>query len=219
MIILEGNTYKINNLPSHYDSSMTFPLQILSLNLDQSNNILGIQDTLTLTVNEASLPMDIVFNIYDSVTETEFNLNETEYIPIITDSLGIISYEDSGPLNKYLNYGDHRYFVSVAYSSLAKDHNDIYPISYQLFQNYPNPFNPITNIDYELPRMELVTLKIFDIIGREVVSLINEIQKPGTKSVIWDATNNYGHSVSAGMYLYTIQIGNFRQTKKMVILK
>ena len=150
-----------------------------------------------------ALPIDIVFNIYDSVTETEFDLNQTQYIPIITDSLGIINYEDSGPLNKYLDYGDHRYFVSVGYSSLAKDDNDIYPLSYQLFQNYPNPFNPITNIDYELPRTKLVTLKIFDIIGREVVSLINEIQKPKRKTVSWDATNNLGQMVSAGdVYLY-----------------
>ena len=68
----------------------------------------------------------------------------------------------------------------------------IYIQPYQLFQNYPNPFNPITYLDYELPRTKLVTLKIFDIMGREVVSLINEIQKSGPKSVIWDATNNLG---------------------------
>ena len=106
-----------------------------------------------------------------------------------------------------------------SYLNLAKDHNDIYPISYQLFQNFPNPFNPTTIIDYELPRTELVSLKIFDIMGREVSFLINEIQKPGRKSIIWDATNDLGQSVSAGMYFYTIQIGNFRQTKKMVLLK
>ena len=219
MTIYEGNTYKINNLPNHYDSTMTFPLQILSLNLDQFDNILGVHDTLTLMVDETSLPVDMFINIYDSLTGIEYELNHVQNIPIVTDSIGMIYYEDNGLLNEYLNYGNHRYFVSIEYYNLGEVHNDIYPRPYQLLQNYPNPFNPITYLDYELPRTELVTLKIFDIMGREVASLINEIQKSGPKSVMWDATNNLGHSVSAGMYFYTIQIGNFRQTKKMVLLK
>ena len=96
---------------------------------------------------------------------------------------------------------------------------DIHPISYQLFQNYPNPFNPYTKIDYELPKEEQVSLKIFDIKGREVISLVDEVKKPGLKYAFWDATNKLGHPVSAGMYIYTIQVGNFRQSKKMVLLK
>ena len=95
----------------------------------------------------------------------------------------------------------------------------ITPLVFSLDQNYPNPFNPITRIDYELPKTELVSLKIFDVMGREVVSLINEVQKPGRRFVLWDATNNLGQSVSAGMYIYTIQAGEFRKTKKMVLLK
>ena len=93
------------------------------------------------------------------------------------------------------------------------------PLVFSLDQNYPNPFNPITRIDYELPKTELVSLKIFDIMGLEVVSLVNEIQKLGQRFALWDATNNLGQSVSAGMYIYTIQAGEFIKTKKMVLLK
>ena len=95
----------------------------------------------------------------------------------------------------------------------------ITPLVFSLDQNYPNPFNPITRIDYELPERELVSLKIFDIMGREVISLINEIQKPGRRFALWDSKNNLGQSVSAGMYIYTFQAGEFRQTKKMILLK
>ena len=97
--------------------------------------------------------------------------------------------------------------------------DQLIPKTYQLAQNYPNPFNPITKIEYELPKTELISLKIFDIMGREVVSLVNEVQKPGHKFALWNATNKLGQSVSAGTYIYTIQAGKFRKTKKMVLLK
>ena len=219
MIIFDGLTYKINNLPSHHDSVLIFPLQILSLELDSSDDILGVQDTLTLSIDEANFSDDIIFNIYDSVENIEYDLNQAQGISIFTDSLGSINYDGSAPLESYLNYGNHRYFLSISYSNLGESSNDIYPISYQLFQNYPNPFNPFTRIEYELPKTEQVSLKIFDITGREVVSLVNEVQKPGRKFTVWDATNKSGHSVSAGTYIFTIQAGKFRQTKKMVLLK
>ena len=97
--------------------------------------------------------------------------------------------------------------------------DQITPLVFSLDQNYPNPFNPITRIDYELPKAEFVSLKIYDIMGREVVSLINKVQKKGRKFALWDATNNLGQSVSAGMYIYTIQAGEFIKTKKMILLK
>tara|TARA_B100001564_G_scaffold358487_1_gene377286 strand:- start:3047 stop:6400 length:3354 start_codon:yes stop_codon:yes gene_type:complete len=219
MIISEGISYKINNLPRHFDSANTFPLQILSLELDSLDNILGIQDTLILNIDEANFSDDIIFNIYDIVADIEYDLNQLQDLSIITDSLGIIDFEGDGPLRRYLNYGNQRYFVSISQSNLGDYSNNIYPRSYQLFQNYPNPFNPITMIEYELPKKELVSLKIFDIMGREVVSLVNAIQKPGLKFALWDATNKLGNSVSAGLYLCTFQAGDFRQTKKMILLK
>ena len=93
------------------------------------------------------------------------------------------------------------------------------PLSYFLYQNHPNPFNPTTRINYKLPANEFVSIYIIDIMGREIKSLVNTNQEAGFKSVQWDATNNLGQSVSAGMYIYTIQAGEFRQTKKMVLLK
>ena len=85
--------------------------------------------------------------------------------------------------------------------------------------NYPNPFNPVTTISYKLPQAALVRMTIYDLLGRQVKTLINKTQDTGYKSVIWDATNDYGKPVSAGVYLYQIQAGNFVQSRKMVLLK
>jgi hypothetical protein len=93
------------------------------------------------------------------------------------------------------------------------------PQSFILHQNYPNPFNPITQIKYELPEASLVKITIYDMMGRIVNNLVSSQQNTGYKSVQWNATNNAGQPVSAGLYLYTIQAGEFIQTRKMVLLK
>ena len=93
------------------------------------------------------------------------------------------------------------------------------PKEFALHQNYPNPFNPATKISYDLPGASFVTLSIYDLMGREIITMINSEQTAGFKNIQWNATDNLGKSVPAGMYIYTIQAGEFRQTRKMVLLK
>jgi predicted outer membrane repeat protein len=106
------------------------------------------------------------------------------------------------------------------YGSTASvnDPNEL-PQKFALHQNYPNPFNPITTLRYNLPENGLVNITIYDIMGRVVKTLINGSQTAGYKTIQWNATNDRNEQVSAGLYLYTIQAGEFRQTKKMVLLK
>ncbi|HIB73103.1 MAG TPA: T9SS type A sorting domain-containing protein, partial [Candidatus Marinimicrobia bacterium] len=93
------------------------------------------------------------------------------------------------------------------------------PNVYILDQNYPNPFNPTTTLRYDLPEDAMVNITIYDMIGGQVKTLINGKQSAGYKSLQWNATNNLGQSVSAGLYLYMIQAGEFRQIRKMVLFK
>ena len=93
------------------------------------------------------------------------------------------------------------------------------PEVFALHQNYPNPFNPSTTINYDIPESQIVSIMIYDVMGREVRTLTNEFQEVGYRTIRWDATDNLGRSVSAGMYIYTIQAGDFRQVRKMVLLK
>jgi hypothetical protein len=109
--------------------------------------------------------------------------------------------------------------VSVIIESVGLADGSEIPKSYKIHQNHPNPFNPVTTLRYDLPEDGLVNITIYDMMGRVVKNLVNVHQNAGYKSIQWNATNNAGQPVSAGLYLYTIQAGEFRQTKKMVLLK
>lgn len=87
-------------------------------------------------------------------------------------------------------------------------------VSFRLEQNYPNPFNPSTTIDFHLSASSVVTLKVSDILGREIATLVNEERQPGTHSVRWDAS-----SLPSGMYLYCVRAGEHVQRMKMTLLK
>ena len=82
-----------------------------------------------------------------------------------------------------------------------------------------NPFNPETIIPYDLPENIFVNITIYDLLGRQVKTLVNKVENAGVNSIQWNATNNYGEPVSAGIYLYQIQAGMFYQTRKMVLLR
>jgi hypothetical protein len=103
--------------------------------------------------------------------------------------------------------------------NMSNSETDVFPRKFQLAQNYPNPFNPITTLRYDLPENGLVTIIIYDMLGKQVKTLINQTQDAGSRSVFWNATNDYGKPVSAGIYLYQIQAGEYISTKKMVLLK
>ena len=93
------------------------------------------------------------------------------------------------------------------------------PVTFRLNQNYPNPFNPVTSLSYDLPKDSFVSITIYDMLGNAVNNLVNANQSSGYKSVQWDAIDNQGQPVSAGVYLYSIETKDFRQTKKMILLK
>lgn len=102
----------------------------------------------------------------------------------------------------------------IGYTSSADDLISTTPETYQLMQNYPNPFNPVTTIEYRIPEAGFVQVKIYDILGREVKSLVNIDQSPGSYKVLFNASD-----LSSGVYFYQIKAGNFLETKKMILMK
>lgn len=165
--------------------------------------------------------------------------------PVATDSVQIFIDTDTG----LQNWPEPTYPISViglavqyssgsavrddGYEISPRDTNDIIPvvisgvadgsaglpIKYDLMNNYPNPFNPATNIKFALPKGSRITLKIYDLLGREVRVLINKEMEAGYHQTIWDGRNGSGVSVPTGLYFYQLIAGDFKATKKMMLLK
>lgn len=91
--------------------------------------------------------------------------------------------------------------------------------TFAVMQNYPNPFNPSTNISFTLPRMNHVSVRIFDVTGRLVTKLLDEQRDEGTHTVVWDSKNSAGQKVSSGMYLYEVRYEGSVVIRKMLMLK
>ena len=122
-----------------------------------------------------------------------------------TDYLGFAGHnlDPTGPIELYMNTHDLTYI----------------PDKHSLHQNYPNPLNPETIIPYGLAENIFVNITIYDLLGRQVKTLVNQVQNAGFNSIQWNATNDYGEPVSAGIYLYQIKAGTFYQTRKMALLR
>jgi hypothetical protein len=93
------------------------------------------------------------------------------------------------------------------------------PSSPLLLANYPNPFNPETIIKYQIPKSTDVTLKIYNLLGQEIRTLVDEFKEAGSYEVYWNGKDDLGQTVASGIYLYQIQAGDFVQVKKMAFLK
>lgn len=93
------------------------------------------------------------------------------------------------------------------------------PTTFELSQNFPNPFNPRSTISYQIPVTARVSLKVFDVVGRLVATLVDQEQTPGKYSVTWDGTDSVGDLLASGIYFYRLDAAGFSQTRKMILLK
>jgi len=153
--------------------------------------------------DEAFTEPEVFETIDIAYLDLDYVLNESNYYRIA-------AVDHAGNISDYSDVVD----ITVLAIDL-----DLIPEVFALHQNYPNPFNPTTRIKYDLPEDAMVSITIYDAMGRRVKSLVNTTQSAGYRSIQWNATNSLGEPVSAGMYIYMIQAGKFRQTKKMVLLK
>jgi hypothetical protein len=122
-----------------------------------------------------------------------------------------------------VSYGDTTYALTSGHgvivltrttTSVPPSAGVTMPGSYALYQNYPDPFNPSTRIEYRVSQRSLVSLRVYNVLGQEVTTLVNETKDPGTYSVAWDAKSR-----SSGAYFYRLVAGSFVDTKKMVLMR
>ncbi len=123
------------------------------------------------------------------------------------------TYHNGNFINLWLaGYGFQILYTNDYVTSIKNDNSSI--LHFKIEQNYPNPFNPFTTIRYGIPKESLVTIKIFDVLGREVTTLLNAEQKAGEHEVVWDAKD-----FASGVYFYQIKAGDFLAVKKMLLVK
>ena len=126
-------------------------------------------------------------------------------------------FEFLNSLKPHLSTEDFSRFMTLVKAEMVE-----VPTEYSLAQNYPNPFNPTTDIRYQIADSRLplhTTLKIYNILGQEVRTLVDEAQEPGYYTVIWDGKDNDGRLMASGVYFYRLSAGHFTATKRMVLMK
>ena len=114
--------------------------------------------------------------------------------------------------------GDNRVIYVNRYDYLSTESEGI-PTEFALHENYPNPFNPTTTLRFDLPEVSNITLTIYNMLGQKVKVFNMHSAPAGYHALKWNATNDYGAPVGAGVYLYQLQAKDFVKTRKMVLLK
>jgi hypothetical protein len=191
---------------------MGFSLSHLAANVTIINHVGGGGDNFINTVlnDSASTPISsgtapFTGTFQPSSPLTPYNNNPVNGIWVL--AINDNASADQGTLRAWC--------IQVTYETLLGGIQTAeVPNQFYLNQNYPNPFNPVTTIKYGIPKSANVTLKIYDMLGREVTTLVNEKKDPGTYNVEFDATN-----FASGLYLYKITAGDFSAVKKMMLIK
>jgi len=206
--------------PTLIDTFSTHPFSDHNIIFSWIGGDVDDDESFTLTI-ELEFFGNIYTSAYEEIADTIFNLSASELDPLLVGlnlNESVLSWYIETADSQYTAISSTGQFVLVR-DQLSTIDNNLVPEVFALHQNYPNPFNPTTNIRYDLPEDAMVTITIYDLMGRSIRLLVNSNQSAGYRSVQWDATNNLGEPVSAGMYIYTIQSGEFRQVRKMVLLK
>ena len=166
---------------------------------------------LEVSTNEnMSSPVLVKENLTDPFIELNALTSGTYYWRVQSKNEGN-SYSDFSPVGIFK--------IDAVTGIDDNNKSNTIPAQFELSQNYPNPFNPSTVIKFSLPEASLVSLNIYNILGQEVMTLLNENKNAGTYSVQWNGENNFGNKVSSGAYIYRIIAGNNVVTKKMILMK
>ena len=166
-----------------------------------------------VSLENNSLVFDVDGDNHDELILTHRGGNGT-FLSIISLDPKTAGDVSSG-VDVTIEFEDKFVFVGIDDGSLGSQ----LPKTLALRQNYPNPFNPITNIIYDVPASASVSLRIYDMLGRNVITLVNEQQNAGTYNVEWNGKNSSGIQVTSGIYFYRLEAGQSATTKKMLLLR
>jgi hypothetical protein len=176
-----------------------------------ANHILGIKLLVGDQISRGDCNGDKTINILDALNIANVILGVIPKCPAGGDCKTIITPQTLEFMESLQSYLSPEQFGQIM--SLVKGEVGV-PAEYGLSQNYPNPFNPVTSISYTLAGNAMTTLKVYNVLGQEVTTLVNEVKAPGAYTVNWNASD-----LASGIYFYRLQAGSYTATRQMVLMK
>jgi len=214
---LRMTSYALNNVDSvnfNTGDTLNYTLSYTNFGSDKARNVV-----ITFPTTQYFKPVGTISRTIDSIA-----VNDTVVVPVSLEFLGkqlsADTYTHYSPSIVWTSGGTNylrKYNILVDFQNTItgiEQTAGIIPNRFELYQNYPNPFNPSTTIKYDLAKETKVKLVVYDILGRVISTLVDEIQKSGSYQLIWNANR-----LASGVYFYRLQAGNFVRTKKMILLQ
>ena len=224
-----GKVYSLKNgiaLYKYNYKGWNEKLDSTNIGLVDKSNLILIDTLIAISENE-KISVDVGAYI-DSIGEHSFALgavSENDSVYFFSREKLVLNGEFNGKV-EFHNSGFatmQSVLPNISFTSdatLATDNEvDLLPKSFALHDNYPNPFNPNTTIRFDLPSEADVSILVFNVLGQKIKTIEKSQMNPGYHSIIWNATNDQGSQVSAGMYFYQLRTNDFVKTKKMILLK
>ena len=231
--IFNGIHYSTFKVSSHSSDPSVFAMSLpdsgysvdnLRPQTPDSLQVLASQQAIVLGWSKSVDKDFLYFEVYRDSTD-KLDLTNDKPIAYVTSNSFVDSKIVDGKPYYYwvaaVDFSGNQSNLSLPVTAIitAIDNENSIPKNFSLQQNYPNPFNPSTIIEYQLPKSETVRLNVFDILGRDVATLVNTFQSAGSYKVQWNGKNNKGSDLTSGIYFYSIEAGSFRAIKKMIYLK
>ncbi len=228
VILTKDSSYVLVGTTTSYQNNWDSKIILLKYNERDNKDYSAILFTPSDNSIISPFNVNFIWSVPDGVTRCDFILAEDSLFMQIIEN--IISYNDTILVIDSLEYGKNYYwkvrtfnqngleYYSIARKFKSTDLLTVLPTEYKLEQNYPNPFNPSTKISWQAPVSGWQTLKVYDVLGNEVATLVNEFRPAGSYEVEFKSTVG-SNRLANGVYFYRLQAGNYIETKKMILLK
>jgi hypothetical protein len=207
------NSLDINNVPFEYEGTISIPLDVMSLSLEDNNYVTGTSEV-SISWSLDDLPDHIELTLVDNITGDLTYLNQEISHTFTTEPKGSFSatYEDA--VSIYPMIGDARFTLNVTYGALKNDPVKVMPSEYALNPVYPNPFNPSATIRFDIPEVSRVELQVFDVKGALVETLLNKLMVSGQHTYTWQP-----QALPTGTYFLKLITNNQSFTQKVTYVK
>ena len=239
-IIYGGNartmSFDMNEI-AYVDLIQDYKNSNLGIAIEYSGPVRGIELELEFDPEMVNILSTSLSKFQDDVIVTSKNIEDGKLKLVVANlNSGLIEADENMYLNLPLQFDGNDYQIStvslkdikiagadgnIVRSFSRKESSDVkaIPVNFALQQNFPNPFNPSTEIRFDLPENDYITLTVYNMMGQKVKTLASGNMTPGFHSIIWNGTNDLGAKVATGMYFYSINTKNFQSIKKMLFLK